>query len=534
MRSNARIADAAAALILAGIGVLVSMALAAALGFVLDTGVRRGDADAQRIALLIVFWMMAFFAVGLPVIFGVAQHGVPLERLVQYPLSRAGLYRLSLAGSLASRAHVFWYPILLASTVVAIVLNRLPATVWLAVSLAFSACLVAWCHTVQLFVQRVLRRRRMKELAALIGLVLLVLASMVPAFIDSRHGDAPPVSATILTSLSSVVVRAASTLPPSIAVVGVTASVAGDLRDTVASVGWLVAWTGTGLAVGFVLFGRIMAGGGGGPVVKREATTTSRRPRLFTVDGWGWVPAPSRAVAARDLLYLLRSTVGRFNIVIMPVFVVIMGLVVVRDVTGPVLGVDRASMVFLGAMVYASMFSNNFLYNAYAWEGAGIRSYFTTPVTTRQVVFGKNLGLWSYNLILAVECFVCYAAVVGLPHLSVAISGCLAFAAGVLGSTIAGNFVSPALPVARDISKIGSSPSQIGVLVSFGVLIANVILIGGLVVMAELAPSPWVQPLLLMILVGLEVAAYRILLGPAARLLEERRESLVEAVQAPT
>jgi hypothetical protein len=104
----------------------------------------------------------------------------------------------------------------------------------------------------------------------------------------------------------------------------------------------------------------------------------------------------------------------------------------------------------------------------------------------------------------------------------------------VLGSTIAGNFVSPALPVARDISKIGSSPSQIGVLVSFGVLLANVILIGGLVVMAELAPSPWVQPLLLMILVGLEAAAYRILLGPAARLLEERRESVVETVQAPT
>ena len=224
---------------------------------------------------------------------------------------------------------------------------------------------------------------------------------------------------------------------------------------------------------------------------------------------------------------------GKFNIVIMPLFVVMMGFVVARDITAPVLGVDRSSLVFIGIMVYASMFSNNFLYNAYAWEGAGIRSYFITPVTPREVVFGKNLGLWLYNLILLVECVASYAAIVGLPGLATGLSGCFAFAAGLLSSTIAGNFVSPALPVGRNISKIGSSPSQTGVFISFAMLAANVVVIGGFVVIGAMTTSPWVQPVLLWILVVVLAAAYRTMLAPAARLLEDRRESLIEAVQSP-
>lgn len=65
-------------------------------------------------------------------------------------------------------------------------------------------------------------------------------------------------------------------------------------------------------------------------------------------------------------------------------------------------------------------------------------------------------------------------------------------------------------------------------------LLANVILIGVLVAIACLAASPWLLPILLVVLLGIQVGAYRVLLAPASRLLEERRESLVEAVQATT
>ncbi len=102
-----------------------------------------------------------------------------------------------------------------------------------------------------------------------------------------------------------------------------------------------------------------------------------------------------------------------------------------------------------------------------------------------------------------------------------------------LAATTAGNFVSPVLPVARDISKIGNSPSQTGILVSFGMLILNVIVIGGLVLIAALAGSPWLQSVLLMAYLIIQIAAYRALLSPAAQLLERRRETLIEALVAP-
>ena len=102
-----------------------------------------------------------------------------------------------------------------------------------------------------------------------------------------------------------------------------------------------------------------------------------------------------------------------------------------------------------------------------------------------------------------------------------------------LAATTAGNFVSPVLPVARDISKIGNLPSQTRIFVSFGMLIVNVIVIGGLVLIAALAGSPWLQSLLLMAYLFIQIAVYRTLLGPAAQLLERRKETLIEALKVP-
>jgi hypothetical protein len=86
--------------------------------------------------------------------------------------------------------------------------------------------------------------------------------------------------------------------------------------------------------------------------------------------------------------------------------------------------------------------------------------------------------------------------------------------------------------VARSISKISSSPSQTGVVVSFGMLLVSSLLVGGLVVVGSLADAAWLQPMLLLLLVAVNVAAYTVFLTPAARLLESRRESLVEALDA--
>ena len=182
-------------------------------------------------------------------------------------------------------------------------------------------------------------------------------------------------------------------------------------------------------------------------------------------------------------------------------------------------------------MIYASMFSNNFLFNAYAWEGPGVQSFFLSPVDPERVVFGKNLGVWLYNLVLALEGAIAFCLVSGIPSIPALIGGCLAFVAALLLATIVGNFLSPAIPVPRDIASITNSPSQTAVLMTLGVLVLNGILIGGSLTIPALLGLAWLGPLVLLVLIGIEISLYSMMLQPAGRHLESHRESLIEGLQ---
>jgi hypothetical protein len=533
LRSRAKVVDTVVAVILAVFGAVLSLLLAVGLSVVTHLALRDGEPHAAWVGLLLVFWTLGLLAIVIPVFFGLGEQAVPLSRLAVFPFSRRGLYRISLGGSFASGVHFFWYPILLAVSFTAIVIDGAPAMLWCTVVAAFAVSLVVWCHTTLQLVQRALGRRKIRELVVLVGLVLVVTASMLPVLFASQDFEAEASWPGIPAWASAVATHAASVFPPSLAATAMAAALAGDLARALPALLWLVAWTAAGVLIGYriltmTLFdGDVRSGG------KAAATDAGGRPVAspWTIDRLSVFPVEVRAVAAKELRYLMRSTMGKFSIVIMPIYVIIIALVVARDLSGPVLGIDPTNLLFIGAMIYASMFSNNLIYNAYAWEGAGIQSYFFGPISMRRLVLGKNLGVWLYNLILGVECVICFCLVAGVPSPAAFASGCFAFTAALLAATVAGNFVSPAMPVPRDISKITNSPSQTGILASFGILLANVVVIGGLVAIPALLGAVWLQPILLAGLVAAEVFVYRVMLQPAALLLQNRRESLVEALE---
>jgi len=539
LRSGAMAMDTAVAVVLTFLGGAVSLALAFGLGVVTHIALRDVESDVHTVGLLVVFWVLAFLAVVLPLFFGMGQPAVPVSRLAVFPVSRAGLYGISLAASFASSSHVFWYPVLLAVSFTAMIIDRTPVVLWMAVVTMLSVCLVVWCNTLLLVMQRILSGRNIREVVTLVGIVLLVTVSMIPAILDSQgllesHAVERDESWFELPEPATALgKRIASMIPPSIASTALVAGLGGDSAGVLGGLMWLGLWVAVGMTVGYLVLSRRLLDGDGASESRSTGSgkMMDRVASPFTVDSFSWIPIESRAVAAKELHYLLRSTVGKFNIVIMPVFVIAMALVMARDLTTPVLGLDPSSLVFVGAMLYASMFSNTPLYNAYAWDGAGVRSYFINPVAPDRVILGKNVGVWLYNVILAFECAISYSIAAGVPSPAILLSGFFAFAISLLSSTIAGNFVSPAVPVARDISKITNSPSQTGVLASFGMLLVNVVLIGGLMAIPALMGAAWLGPFLLAVLLAVVITAYRVFLRPAARLLEQRRESLVEAVQ---
>jgi ABC-2 type transport system permease protein len=535
LRSRATAADTAVAVILAFIAAMLSIALAFALSVITHVGLSDATEDAVHMALLVVFWVIGFLAVVMPIFFGAGQPQIPLRRLLVFPLSHLALYRISLAASFASGSSLFWYPILAAVTVVAVVLDGTPAFHWLVAIVIFALCLVIWCNTVLLLAQFALRRRRTRELVALVGLVLVVVVSMLPAMYQEEAEDRGEewISDLVPPSLTLAIPRLASVFPPTIVACHLEAVVLEEDGPFSPPLMWLLLWTAAGGAIGYAIVRRDLLEGDRSARVESAVTDTKAGSVSFwAMEGLTTIPGHVRAVATKEVHYLLRSTTGKFNIVIMPIFVVVMALIVARDLDHAFLGLDRASLVFVGLMIYASMFSNNFLFNAYAWEGAGVQSFFFSPTEPAQIVLGKNLGVWLYNLILGVEGVIAFCVISGMPPLTALIGGCLAFVAALLLATVVGNFLSPTMPVPRNISSITNSPSQTAVLVTFGVLLANALVIGACLTIPAILGLAWLGPVLLLVLIGFEVGLYVTLLGPAGRFLESRRESLIEALQA--
>ena len=69
-------------------------------------------------------------------------------------------------------------------------------------------------------------------------------------------------------------------------------------------------------------------------------------------------------IASKELRYLLRSVVGRFVLLMGPLFVVFIVLALRRALTELPFGLDPRGLLLFGMMLYAVLFSNNFVYNA--------------------------------------------------------------------------------------------------------------------------------------------------------------------------
>ena len=158
-------------------------------------------------------------------------------------------------------------------------------------NLVFAVCLVVWCHAVQLLVQHVLKRRRMKELAVLAGLVVLVAASIVPSAISSR-GDGGDLESLPAGQFMGFLTRPASRAAALARGGGVDGVDGGGHRRRGRSVVWLLAWTAIGAGIGFILLVRLLLGGGGGPRAKAAGQAKPWRPGLVTVDRLRWVSGP--------------------------------------------------------------------------------------------------------------------------------------------------------------------------------------------------------------------------------------------------
>jgi len=91
-------------------------------------------------------------------------------------------------------------------------------------------------------------------------------------------------------------------------------------------------------------------------------------------------------VVAKDLRYIFRSAVGKYNFIAVPVLIVGIGLIFRSDVKPVVLGMRAENVLFPVIVFYTSLFTNNIVLNAFAWESGGIQLYCLSPVPLRKVL----------------------------------------------------------------------------------------------------------------------------------------------------
>jgi hypothetical protein len=237
-------------------------------------------------------------------------------------------------------------------------------------------------------------------------------------------------------------------------------------------------------------------------------------------------------VATKELRYLFRSGVGRISLVVLPLLTALTATLSGHQAEVEFFGTSIGSAVFLGVMIYAAALMGYLQVNTFSWEASGFCAYFTSPVRPRDVVLGKNLGIWVFTSLLAAEGILVWSVIRGLPGPAVLITGTTTFATTVVLLSVVGNFTSIAFPVARPIATVTSSASPVGTLVMIGCLLVALSVTGVATLAATITGAPVLQPTVALGFLGLVALVYRSALGPASAALGERREDVARALRS--
>ncbi|MCP4004117.1 MAG: hypothetical protein GY725_07985, partial [bacterium] len=428
------------------------------------------EPEMLRISLLVAFYCFFVFGVIFPVFRGAIEQGLDLRRFRVFPIPDRRLFWITLTSTLGSVDHAVYYPALISVSVAMILWADAGIVVVATVSLLMLVTYVSWSFAINLALAEMTRTRRVREIIAILAFVLLIGASFSPQLFFEEDGAGIERN-PILSAAARGVTVATSFLPPDLA----TAALTEAHRGASGGVAWRVAaialWAFSGLALGYWIFTRYHLADRVAPNRRKqtvEAPDVRHRRALFSFDNrWlAVIPLEVRAVASKELRYLLRSVNGRFVLLAMPFFIIVIGHVFSEAYDMSFMGMASERVLLFGLLLYSVFMSNSFVNNAFAWEGDGIKAYYLSPVALDRVILGKNLGVFLYNGIILMLALACWVATMGFPGVELLASSILLFCVGLLVFVATGNVVSVLFPVSRNISSMMNSPSQTAFLLS--------------------------------------------------------------------
>ena len=474
--------------------------------------------------IALLFWGIFLFWQLFPIFTAGFGAGFEFRTLLRFPLSLRAFYIIGLAygfADFAAIASVCW---LIAMTIGATVATPSVLPAMLVISALFLLMNITLERMIGSWLERVLARRRSREIFFALFILFAVSVQFLNPVLQRYGHSAQPWVKQVLPYLS--------VFPPSLAGRAIAGAAQNHFTDTllgVAGISLYVLFFSGFLWLRFATQYRgeeLSETAAPARSVVRPISRTAEQPdtlRLLTPQ--------VAAVLRKEFRYLTRNSFAFFLLIMPPVFVLIFTTQFAGRRPTATKHAVSTEFFFPGMMAYLLLILMAPAYNSFAYDGKGIQTFFTSPVSFRQVFLGKNLlqvAMLTFELALSMAAF---SYLVGLPSLPVFVATLAAIVFNISGQLAIANWSSLTFPRKLNFGQMrGQRQSGMAVLVSFG----TQILLGGIsapiLFMSRWTGDAWLPAEVFAFLAAAAIAGYTSSLDPLAALAEKKKETLIDAL----
>jgi ABC-2 type transport system permease protein len=481
--------------------------------------------DRREARMTLLFWGIFLWWQVLPIFVAGFSPSFSFRSLRRFPMSLSAFYLIGLAYGLADSAalaSVIW---LLAMTLATAVANSsllpgmmLACALFVAVNVTLERLVGSW-------VEKILSKRRSREVFLALFVMLMVSLQFLNPIVEKYASSAKPEAERV--------VRYLEPFPGSFAGRILTGSAANDFSAVAVGT---VGLAGYAVLFGGLLFVRYRTQYRGEELGEtmapaRAGAKTAAGARDAGGPEIGFLPATVLAVIGKEFRYLFRNGFVATALLFPPMLVLLFSMQFGGAHPTALKHGVAPELFFPAMMAYLTLMLMAPSYNNFAYEGRGMQTYFMLPVKFQDVFMGKNFVTVS---VLVAEIAVCVALFewrVGLPPVPMflATMGALVFA--VAGQLTIANWSSLTFPKKMEFGKMqGQRQSGMAVLVAFSAQIVFGVTCGLVLFLGRAANSPWLSLEIFLLLGTAAVGGYVASLEPLTKLAEKKKEAMLETL----
>ncbi|MGB2645585.1 MAG: hypothetical protein WBG02_16950 [Candidatus Acidiferrum sp.] len=474
--------------------------------------------------IALLFWGIFLFWQLFPVFSAGFGAGFEFRALLRFPLSLRAFYMIGLAYGLADFGAITSICWLLAMILGVTMAKASVLPAMLVVSALFLLMNITLDRLVGSWLERILSRRRGREMFFALFILFIVAVQFINPMVQRYGHSAKPWVWHLVPYLSP--------FPPSLASQAVVGAALNHLQDTLVGL--------AGLAAYFVLFSLFLwmrfATQYRGEELSETAAPVRAAVRPVSraadqSDALRLLTPQVAAVLRKEYRYLTRNSFSFFLLIMPPAFVLLFTTQFAGHHPTAAKHPISIDLFFPGMMFYLILILMAPAYNSFAYDGKAITTFFSSPVSFREVFLGKNLlqaSMLAFELGLSVAAF---AYLVGLPSPPVLLATIAAIVFVIAGQLSIANWSSISFPRKLNFGQMrGQRQSGMAVLVSFG----TQFLLGGIsaviLLMSRWTGDRWLPAEVFAFLAAATIAGYSASLDPLAALAERKKESLIDAL----